>query len=83
MANLIQKSAAIRTTVQPENKELPEKYPDDYRGFFAAYYTPAETKKSVIDIPLSDSHLEFELKLERRKDAELTLQQLYQAARLQ
>ena len=77
MANLIQKSAAIRTTVQPENKELPEKYPDDYRGFFAAYYTPAETKKSVIDIPLSDSHLEFELKLERRKDAELTLQQLY------
>ena len=45
--------------------------------FFGRYYAPVETKQSVINIPRSDVHMDFELMLERPKETELTLQQLY------
>ena len=78
LTNLIRKTAEIRAAVQPESDELPEEYPDNYQDFFSRYYTPVETKNSVVSIPRTEEKSVFDLKLERRKEAELTLQQLYE-----
>ena len=77
LSNLIRKTSEIRVAAQPENEELPEEYPDDYQDFFSRYYTPVETKTSIVSIPRSEEKLSFTLKLERRREAELTLQELY------
>jgi serine protease Do len=77
LTNLIKKSSAVRNRPETENDELPAEYPDDYMEFFGRYYAPVETKQSVINIPRSDVHMDFELMLERPKETELTLQQLY------
>ena len=79
LTNLIRKTVEIRAAVQPESDELPEEYPDNYQDFFSRYYTPVETKNSVVSIPRTEEKPGFELKLERRKEAELTLQQLYES----
>ena len=65
LTNLIRKSSAVRNRPETENDELPVEYPDDYMEFFGRYYAPVETKQSVINIPRSDVHMDFELMLER------------------
>ena len=78
LMNLVKRTAAIHAAAsQAESDELPEEYPDNYKDFFNRYYTPVETKKSVISIPRTSAHSDFSLRLERRKETELTLQQLY------
>ena len=77
LTNLIRRSGVLHVQLPKESEEQPSEYPDDYQDFFSRYYTPVETKNSVVSIPRSDEKIEFSLKLERKKNTELTLQQLY------
>ena len=76
--NLIKRTAAIRSASQQEDSELPAEYPDNYKDFFSRFYTPVESRNSVISIPRSKEQVDYTLRLERKTgNAELTLQQLY------
>jgi serine protease Do len=80
LTNLVKKTTAIRASSQAENTDnLPEEYPEEYKDFFSRFYTPVETKNSVVSIPRTDEKYDFSLKLKRRKESELTLQQLYRS----
>ena len=77
MADLVKRTSSSRSVSSAESDEQPAEYPDNYKDFFSRYYTPVETKSSIITIPRAAEHYEFSLRLERRKETELTLQQLY------
>lgn len=55
-----------------------EGMPEDFRDFFANYYTTTQTDEANVNLPVADKRPDFRIQLSEPTDKELTLHELYE-----